>query len=86
MLLYRCKTPTNRFCPCGKVARELKAQGIAFEQRRVPSARTPEARPEVFELTGQGFVPVLVEDDGTATHGSEQVLARLRARQATRVA
>jgi len=86
MLLYRCKAPTNWFCPCGKVARELKAQGIAYEQRRVPSAKTPGARPEVFELTGQGFVPVLVDGDGTATHGSELILARLRAERANVVA
>jgi hypothetical protein len=26
MKLYRCITPTDRLCPCGKVARELTGQ------------------------------------------------------------
>jgi glutathione S-transferase len=82
MILYRCKAPTNFFCPCGKVARALKAQGIDFEQIRVPKQRTPEKRAKVFELTGQGYVPVLVDDDGSATHGSEAIIARVRGREA----
>src|SRR5712691_9465905 len=81
-VLYRCKAPTNFFCACGKVARELKAQGIDFEQTRVPKQRTPEKRAKVFELTGQGYVPVLADDDGTARHGSQTIIARLRGREA----
>jgi hypothetical protein len=26
--LYRCKTPSNALCPCGKVARALDEAGI----------------------------------------------------------
>jgi glutathione S-transferase len=78
-VLYRCITPTNRLCACGKVARELNAQGIEFETRRVPLSAKPEKRTEIVELTGQPKVPVLVEDDGTATHDSARIVERLRA-------
>jgi glutathione S-transferase len=62
--LYRCRTPTDWLCPCGKVARRLRSAGIDFDEVRV-RARTRD-RPEVEELTGQRFVPVLV-------HGEEVV-------------
>ena len=29
--LYRCNTPTDWLCPCGKIARALRRDGIAFE-------------------------------------------------------
>jgi glutathione S-transferase len=77
MKLYRCITPTDRLCPCGKVARELKAAGIEVETERVPLSAKPEKRPEIMELTGQPRVPVLVEDDGTATHDSARILERI---------
>ena len=35
-VLYRCPTPTNYLCACGKVARKLNAKGIDFDQVRVP--------------------------------------------------
>ena len=56
--LYRCSTPTNWLCPCGKVARALDRDGIAFEPVVVPQRRS--RRPEVEALTGQRRVPVLV--------------------------
>ena len=56
--LYRCRTPTNVLCPCGRVARELRRHGIAVEERRVPWRRSD--RPEVHAITGQDRVPVLV--------------------------
>lgn len=62
--LYRCPTPTDRLCPCGRVARRLRAAGIDFEDVRVPYSRRE--RPEVVELTDQSWVPVLV-------HGEEVV-------------
>jgi glutathione S-transferase len=80
MKLYRCKTPTDRICPCGKVARELKAAGIEFETERVPFSRKPEARAAVMELTGQTKVPVLVDDNGEATHDSDAIVATIRSR------
>jgi glutathione S-transferase len=56
-VLHRCRTPTNRLCPCGRVARELQRRGIEVEQRRVPWRRAE--RTDVDALTGQDRVPVL---------------------------
>jgi glutathione S-transferase len=58
--LYRCSTPTDWLCPCGKVARALKRGGIEFQEARVPQRRS--RRPEVEALSGQRRVPVLVID------------------------
>ena len=58
MILYRCRTPTNLLCPCGRVARELHRHGLEVEERRVP--RRKSERDEVVELTGQDRVPLLV--------------------------
>ncbi len=62
-VLYRCNTPTNWLCPCGKVVRALDRDGIEFEQVVVPQRRS--RRPEVEALTGQRRVPVLVIDGET---------------------
>jgi glutathione S-transferase len=78
MKLFRCITPTDRLCPCGKVARELKSAGIEFETERVPISHKPEKRENIVELTGQPMVPVLVEDDGTATHDSKRIIERMK--------
>lgn len=63
-VLYRCPTPTNHLCACGRVARKLKAKGIDYDQVRVPLSKRK--RPEVEELSGQRWVPVLV-------HGEEVI-------------
>ncbi len=55
--LHRCRTPTNWLCPCGRVARELRRQGIEAETVRV--ALRARDRDEVDALTGQRHVPVL---------------------------
>ena len=55
--LHRCRTPTNWLCPCGRVARELRRQGIEAETVRV--ALRSRGRDEVDALTGQRHVPVL---------------------------
>jgi glutathione S-transferase len=78
MKLYRCITPSDRLCPCGRVARELKRAGFVFETARVPLSAKPENRQNIIELTGQPRVPVLVEDDGSATHDSKRILERIR--------
>ncbi|MBO0769199.1 MAG: glutathione S-transferase N-terminal domain-containing protein [Solirubrobacterales bacterium] len=57
-VLYRCTTPTDRLCVCGKVARALRRDGIEFSEVRVPQRR--DRRPEVEALSGQRRVPVLV--------------------------
>ena len=77
--LYRCTTPTNWLCPCGKVARALRREGIAFEQVVVPQRRS--LRPEVEALTDQRRVPVLVID-GDAICDSRRILEHLEWRRA----
>jgi glutathione S-transferase len=73
--LYRCRTPTDRLCPCGRVARELREQGIAFEVVRVPW-RSADRR-EVQALSGQAKVPLLVLD-GEAICDSHRIVEHLR--------
>ena len=72
--LYRCSTPSDWLCPCGKVARALKRQDIDFRQVVVPVRRS--GRPEVEALTGQRRVPVLVMD-GEAICDSRRILEYL---------
>jgi glutathione S-transferase len=69
-ILYRCKTPTDWLCPCGKVARRLRAADIEFDEVRVAAMKRD--RPEVEELTGQRFVPVLVHGD-EVVHESHRI-------------
>jgi glutathione S-transferase len=69
--LYRCKAPTDRVCRCGKVARRLREEGIDFDEVRVPFRRRD--RPEVEELTGQTWVPVLVHGE-EVVHDSHRIL------------
>jgi glutathione S-transferase len=78
MKLYRCITPSDRLCLCGRVARELERAGFEFETERVSLSAKPENRQNIIELTGQPRVPVLVEDGGSATHDSKRVLERIR--------
>jgi glutathione S-transferase len=76
--LYRCTTPTNWLCPCGKVARALARERIAFEEVRVPQRRS--RRPEVEALTGQQRVPVVILD-GEAICDSRRILEYLEYRR-----
>jgi glutathione S-transferase len=76
--LYRCGAPTDWLCPCGRVARALRREGIAFEQIRVPQRRS--RRDEVEALTGQRRVPVLVID-GEAICDSRRIIEHLRYRR-----
>jgi glutathione S-transferase len=77
--LYRCTTPTNWLCPCGKVARALGRDGIQFTEVRVPQRRS--RRPEVEALTGQRRVPVLVIE-GEAICDSRRIVEHLKYRRA----
>jgi glutathione S-transferase len=72
--LYRCSTPTNWLCPCGRVARALEREGISFEEVRVPQRRS--RRSEVEALSGQQRVPVLVID-GEAICDSRRIVRYL---------
>lgn len=74
--LYRCRTPTDRLCPCGRVARELRAQGIDPVQERVPWRRRDRA--EVRALSGQDRVPLLVDGDEVICD-SHRIVEHLRA-------
>lgn len=76
--LYRCPTPTDVLCPCGKVARALRRHELPFEQVRVPLRSRD--RPEVEALTGQRRVPVLVIG-GEAIHDSRRILEHLEHRR-----
>ncbi len=80
-MLYRCTTPGNWLCPCGKVARALKRERIPFEQVAVPQRRS--RRPEVEALTDQRRVPVLVID-GEAIFDSRRIVEYLEFRRSLR--
>ena len=72
--LYRCRTPTNWLCRCGTVARRLHRHGIDFDEVRVPFPKS--LRPEVEDLTGQRWVPVLVHGE-EVVHDSHRILEYL---------
>jgi glutathione S-transferase len=74
--LYRCRTPTDRLCPCGRVARELRARGFEVDEVRVPWRRRD--RDEVDEVSGQRVVPVAEFDDGEAICDSKRIVEHLR--------
>ena len=73
--LYRCRTPTDHLCPCGRVARELRRAGVPYEEVRVPWRRRD--REEVAALSGQRVVPLLVHD-GEAICDSRRIVGHLR--------
>ena len=75
--LYRCSTPTDWLCPCGKVARALVREGIEFETAVVGQRRA--RRPEVEALSGQRRVPLLVLD-GEVICDSRRILEQLELR------
>ena len=76
--LYRCSTPTNWLCPCGRVARALKRDGIDYEAVVVPQRRS--RRPEVEALSGQRRVPVLILD-GDVICDSRRIVEHLELRR-----
>jgi len=73
-VLYRCKAPTDLVCRCGKVARRLRHMGIEYQEVRVPFLKRD--RPEVEELSGQRWVPVLVHG-AEVIHDSHRILEYL---------
>ena len=81
MILYRCRTPTNWLCRCGTVARRLNKLGIDYEELRVPQQR--KHRAEIEELTGQTWVPVLVDGE-EVIHDSHRILEYLSLRDDSR--
>jgi glutathione S-transferase len=79
--LYRCTTPTDWLCPCGKVARALRRHDVDYEQVRVPFRKRDRA--EVAELTGQRHVPVLLIG-GEAICDSKRIVEHLEHRTSAR--
>lgn len=79
--LYRCRTPTNWLCPCGRVARELRRHDVAFDEVRVPFRRAD--RGEVEALSGQRAVPLVVLD-GEPICDSRRIVEHLGWRAAGR--
>jgi len=73
--LYRCRTPTDWLCPCGRVARELARHGVEHDTVREPWRRRD--RSEVRALSGQGAVPLVVID-GEAICDSHRIVEHLR--------
>lgn len=76
---YRCSTPTDWLCPCGKVARALRRHGVDHDEVRVPLRRGE--RPEIEALSGQRRVPVLVAG-GEVICDSRRILENLEYRAA----
>jgi glutathione S-transferase len=72
--LYRCKNPSDLICACGRVARKLREVGVDYDEVRVPYLKRH--RPEVEELTGQRWVPVLVHGD-EVIHDSKRIVQYL---------
>lgn len=72
--LYRCRTPTDRLCACGRVARRLRKAGVPYEEIRLPWRRSE--RVEIEELTGQRHLPVLVDGD-EVIHDSHRIVEYL---------
>jgi glutathione S-transferase len=79
--LYRCRTPTDWLCPCGRVARELRRHDVPFAEVRVPHSKRD--RDEVRALSGQDRVPLLVID-GEAICDSKRIVEHLEYRSTDR--
>ena len=76
--LYRCRTPTDWLCPCGRVARALRRADVDVEVVRVPWRG--QDRPEVQALSGQDRVPLVVLD-GEPICDSHRIVEHLQWRQ-----
>ncbi len=74
--LFRCRTPTDWLCPCGRVARELRRAGEDVEEIRVPFKRAD--RDDVRAISGQSKVPLVVLEDGEAICDSMRIVEHLR--------
>jgi glutathione S-transferase len=83
VILYRCPNRTNWLCRCGTVARRLNKLGLDYQQLRVPYRR--KLRLEIEEMTGQTWVPVLVDGEEVISD-SHRILDYLRTRDDSRAA
>lgn len=78
--LHRCRTPTDWLCPCGRVARALRAAGVDYAEVR----HQRRDRDAVREVSGQSVVPVLEWEDGEAICDSVRIVEHLAWRAAER--
>ncbi len=79
--LYRCRTPTDWLCPCGRVARALRREAIDVQVVRVGRRSSrPSGREEVWSLSGQSRVPLLILD-GEVICDSRRIVEHLRFRR-----
>lgn len=78
--LFRCRTPTDWLCPCGKVARALRRHGHEYDEIRVPF-RQAHGRDDVIAMTRQRHVPVAIVD-GDAICDSKRIVEHLEWRAA----
>ena len=79
--LHRCRTATDWLCPCGRVARELRAHGVEYDEVRVAWRKGD--RDEIEALSGQRRVPLLVIE-GEAICDSLRIVEHLEWRRAGR--
>lgn len=74
--IHTCPLPSS-WCPaCGKVIKAAERLGVPYERKKVwqfPRSR----RKEVIALSGQQYVPILVEEDGQVLHESDVLVAHL---------
>jgi len=87
MKLYICygtfQTPRPGGHPCANAYVALREAGHEFETNKsygfglLPAFTS--GRKRVKELTGQTWVPALELDDGTAIHGSHEIIAWAKA-------
>jgi glutathione S-transferase len=75
--LYRCRTPTDWLCPCGRVARQLRRGHVDYSEVRVPHRKRERA--EVQALSGQDRVPLRVIG-GEAICDSKRIVEHLEYR------
>src|SRR5437667_5559990 len=85
MKLYVCygtwkPAPRPGGHPCGNAYHALKDAGYEPEVKKalglgpLPDFMQPPGRREVKELTGNFWVPILVQDDGTVIEGSQNIV------------
>ena len=85
MKLYVCygtwkPAPRPGGHPCGMAYHALRDAGYDPEVKKayglgpLPAALQPPPRREVKELTGNYWVPVLIQDDGSYIQGSREII------------
>ena len=95
MKLYVCygtftQAPRPGGHPCGKAHEALKTAGYEPEVARaygfgpLPGFLQPPGRREVKQLTGNYWVPALVQDDGTVIQGSREIIEWAKANPAAK--